>query len=56
LIQQRREQVIVAPIHEHDVDRLVAERTGTHQSTEAATDDDNTRNRRHDADGSAGAG
>ena len=40
LVQQRREQVVVLPVDEHDVDGLVAELAGALQPAEAGADDD----------------
>ena len=39
LVQQRREQVVVVPVDEHDVDRLVAQLPGALEPAEAGADD-----------------
>ena len=42
LVQQRREQVVVAPVDQHHVDGLVAELAGALEPAEAGADDDDT--------------
>ena len=39
LVQQRREQVVVLPVDEHDVDGLAAQRLRALQAAEAGADD-----------------
>ena len=45
LIQEGLEQVVVVPVHEHDVHRCFAQRARRAQSTEPRTDDDDLRTR-----------
>src|SRR4029077_17886396 len=47
LVEQRREQVVVATIHEEHVDRLVSQRFCTLQPTEATAHDDDPGMRPH---------
>ena len=46
LVEQRREQVVVLPVDEHDVDRLVPQRLRALEAAEPATDDHDTRDGR----------
>ena len=47
LVQQRREQVVVLPVDERDVDRLARELLRALQAAEPGTDDDDAPERCH---------